>query len=282
MATTSASTTVSTYSGNSQPLTQEGFDAGTLIGTGGAKYGQPCDTYERWGVLHKTCCDGPCAYHPLGATRYGKRPTMTTKVPPSFYAGKPQNASVSNLVKGSSYNPPLMSFANQAGTGCAVVSGEYVSYAGKTSVPLSHADSGYTGSAPPPPLAPIMPPLVPLQGLGPSNTDVVLGKTSQTNCDGCLVGASDLFEDQVPMYSAMKPFTAPVEGTLLNQESRPPFLDSSGKPRQVVPSLIPGSHIHPIVPGRKGLSNQQIAMAILAIVVIAAIAWYLWKNKVFA
>lgn len=276
MSTTSASTTVSTYSGNSQPLTQEGFDAGTLIGTGGAKYGQVTDTYERWGVLHKTCCDGPCAYQPLEATRYGKRPTLTTKVPPGFYAKNPQNASVENLAKGSSYNPPLMSFANQAGTGCAVVAGENVSYTGNASVPLSHADSGYTGSAPPPPLAPIMPPLIPLQGLGPSNTDVVLGKSAQTNCDGCLVGANDLFEDQVPMYSAMKPFTAPVEGTLFSQETRPPFLDSAGKPRQVVPSLIPGSHIRPIVPGRKGWPNQRIALTILGGLVLIIISWYLW------
>lgn len=279
MATTSASSTVSNYSGNSLALNQDQFDAGTLIGTGGAKYGQPCDMYERWGVLHKTCCDGPTAYQPLGATRYGKRPTLTTKVPPSFYAGKPQDASVAALTKGASYNPPLMSFANQAGTGCAVVSGENLSYAGKTSVPLSHADSGYTGSAPPPPLAPIMPPLVPLKGLGPSNTDVVLGQTAQTNCDGCLVGANDLFEDQVPMYNAMQPFTAPVEGTLISGESSAlPFLEGSGKPRQVVPSLIPGSM--QAKRSRGGWSNQQMALAALVALVLAVIAWYLWKNKV--
>lgn len=271
------STTTSTYSGNSQPLNQDGFDAGTLIGTGGAKYGQASHDYERWGVLHKTCCDGPCAYHPLGATAYGKRPTLTTKVPPSFYAGKPQNASVQSLVKGASYNPPLMSFANQAGTGCAVVSGDSLSYAGKTSVPLSHVDSGYTGAAVPPPLAPIMPPFVALDSLGPSNTSVILGKTAQTNCDGCLVGASDLFEDQVPMYNAMKPFTAPVEGSLVSQEDRPPFLDSSGKPRQVVPQMA--GNIHPIVAPNNKPSNQTIALAVIGILLLALLGWYLWEQN---
>ena len=258
---------MSTYSGVSQPLYQEGFDSGTLIGTGGAKYGQPCDTYERWGVMHKTCCDGPCAYQPLGATRYGKRPTLTTKIPPSFYAGRPQDASVEGLTKGASYNPPLKAFANQQGTGCAVVSGENLSYAAKTSVPLSHAYAGYTGAAAPPPLAPIMPPLVSLDSLGPSTTDVVLGKSAQTDCDGCLVGANDLFEDQVPMYNAMQPFSGPVEGTLISQEGQPPFLDSSGKPRQVVPSLAGNIHIDP------NASTMNPAIVILVILILAAVGY---------
>lgn len=237
-----------------QHTTQPSFDAGTLIGTGGAKYGQPCSYYEQWGVLHKTCCDGPCAYQPLGATAQGVRPTLSTKVPPSFYAGQPQDASVATLTKGASCNAPLQAFANQAGTGCGV--------------PLSHYASGYTGQPIPPPLAPIMPPLVTLDGLGPSNTDVVLGRTAQTNCDGCLVGASDLFDGQVPMFSAMKPFTAPVEGTLLPTDSQPPFLDWSGKPRQLVqPMSASGSS-----------SAQTIGIWVIVIILLGLGGWFLWKN----
>lgn len=239
------------------------FDAGTLIGTGGAKYGQPCSVYAEWGVLHKTCCDGPCAYHPLGPTSKGERPTLTTHVPPSSYAGRPQNASVSHLTKGAYFNPPLKSFAAQTGTSCAVVSGENVSYGGDTETVSSSAP-------PPPPLAPIMPPLVTLDGLGPSNSDVVLGGSSQVDCDGCLVGASDLFENQVPMFSRMKPFTAPVEGTLLPDLGQPPFLGSGDVPRALVPTLgTVGAANDP------GHTNQIVALVLIGLLV-AVIVGYLW------
>jgi len=152
--------------------------------------------YPLWGVQHKTCCNGPMAYDPIGATMRGVRPAMRMRMSP--HGPGPIFPRGGNLTSAQLVDPRVGSAAAEQRRWKGVPAGTPV--------------AGVPPHQPPPPC--------------PGRNNVVmnvvpgLGESATVANRGYLLGASESFADtplQVPMATQFQPMTPPVYGTPIKQ-----------------------------------------------------------------
>lgn len=174
-------------SSNSVIATQHGAN----FGNANAASAATCrHRYPIWGVQHRTACDAPMAYNPIGQTMHGVRPMMRARMAthgsgPIF----PRDGSL---------------------TAMQITEPRVVSQGGRSWHPVPQGTPVRT--VPPSP--------------APGRNDVVLnvvpglGESTSVANRGYLLGANEIFTNvslQVPMARLQQPFTSPTEGVALTE-----------------------------------------------------------------